>query len=60
MKPISDIDLATLIDWLWLHKKAGIDDSWKMSDGTEIDPLQVLTELRNLRELRKVIKKDDI
>ncbi len=56
MKKISDVDLAILIDWLWLHKKMDVDDSWKMNDGTEIDPLEVLIELRDLRKLRRVVK----
>ncbi len=56
MKKISDVDLAILIDWLWLHKKMGVEDTWKMDDGTEIDPLQVLIELKNLREL-KIVKR---
>ena len=46
---ISNEALTTLIDGLTEYRVKGIIDPWVLSDGTTIDPLDVLVELRAYR-----------
>ena len=47
---VSDLHLTTLIEGLTQYRLQGIRDPWVLSDGTEIDPLHVLVELRAYRK----------
>ena len=53
MKIIRDKDLNNLIRGLKGYKEKGVIDPWLMSDGTTIEPLDVLRELRVIREMAK-------
>lgn len=46
---VSDQALATLIASLEQYKAEGVIDPWLLSDGTVIEPLDVLTDLRHQR-----------
>lgn len=48
-KKVHDADLATLIAGLQAYKDKGVSDPWVLSNGTEIEPLDVLRELQDLR-----------
>lgn len=50
MKKIDDKALDDLIYGLKGYKANGIVDPWVLSDGTIIEPLDVLIELRELRK----------
>ena len=50
MKKVSDANLKVLINGLQAYKDNGIVDPWIMSDGTIIDPLEILLELKELRK----------
>ena len=50
---ISDKHLNILIEGLTQYKKEGIWDPWVLEDGTTIEPLDVLVELKEFRELEK-------
>ena len=47
---ITDAQLDTLIDGLEAYAKSGVSDPWLLSDGTVIEPLHVLYELRAWRK----------
>lgn len=48
---ISGPDLDALIEGLKEYKRRGVVDPWVLSDGTTIEPLDALEELRELRTL---------
>ncbi len=50
---IAQENLDALIASLEEYKKSGVRDPWLMSDGTEIEPLDALRELRELRAEEK-------
>lgn len=50
MAKVSHQDLDTLIEGLEDCKRRGIIDPWMLSDGTTIEPLEVLKELKELRK----------
>ena len=50
---ISDEHLNILIDGLQAYKDDGVVDPWVLSDGTRIEPLEVLKELKQLRQKNK-------
>lgn len=47
---VSDEHLEALINGLTAYKKDGVVDPWVLSDGTIIEPLDILKELRVWRE----------
>jgi hypothetical protein len=47
---IKDADLDALIEGLFYYKEKGVDDPWILEDGTVIEPLDILVELRDLRK----------
>lgn len=49
MNNVSAKHLNLLIQCLQDYKKRGVTDPWVLDDGTEIEPLSVLTELKALR-----------
>lgn len=49
MKKVSDKNLAILIEGLQEYKKDGVIDPWVLGDGTIIEPLNILIELKELR-----------
>jgi len=55
---ISNDNLDLLIDGLLSYKQKGVNDPWVFSDGTKVEPLDVLIELRVLREKIKEMKKE--
>ena len=46
---ISDKDLDALIEGLTEYRDKGVRDPWVLSDGTIIEPLDVIKELKELR-----------
>ena len=50
---ISNKHLDILIKGLTQYKKEGIRDPWVLDDGTTIEPLDALVELKAFRELEK-------
>ena len=50
---ISNEDLEILIAGLEEYKKSGVHDPWVLSDGREIEPLDVLKELLEFRINKK-------
>ena len=50
MQKIKDKDLNDLIEGLTEYRDNGVVDPWVLSDGTIIQPLDVLIELKKLRE----------
>ena len=50
-KRISNEELDILIESLMVYKAQGVNDPWLLSDGTVIEPLDVLWELRAFRNL---------
>ncbi len=56
MEKVNDVDLAILIDCLQDYKKLGVEDPWILNDGTKIEPLDILIELKHLRNIRKIKK----
>jgi len=46
---ISSSDLNVLIRSLQEYKAQGVSDPWVLSDGTKIEPLDALLELKELR-----------
>lgn len=50
-KKVSDENLQTLIDGLDEYRSKGVIDPWVLEDGTLIEPLDVLRELQDLREM---------
>ena len=57
-KRISDENLTILIDGLQEYKDKGVVDPWVLSDGSIVEPLDVLKELREARE--KAWKYDEL
>ena len=53
---ISDEQLELLICSLEEYKKQGVYDPWIVSDGTVIQPLDVLKDLRDARETIDTMK----
>lgn len=51
MSHVSDQNLQILIDGLSSYKKQGVVDPWVLEDGTIIEPLDVLLELQELRNV---------
>lgn len=49
MKRVSDEHLRILIESLTEYKLKGVVDPWVLSDGTIIEPLDVLIELQERR-----------
>lgn len=49
MEKVTNEDLLTLIEGLEEYKSKGVIDPWVLSDGSIIEPLDVLKELYNLR-----------
>jgi len=47
---LTDENLQILIDGLTLYKANGVVDPWVLKDGTIIEPLDVLLELKQLRK----------
>lgn len=50
-KKVSDENLEILIEGLEEYKSQGVFDPWVLDDGSVIEPLHVLKELRDLREM---------
>ena len=50
-KELSNKDLDILIEGLQEYKNQGVIDPWVLSDGTKIEPLDILIELKELRTL---------
>lgn len=50
LNKISNKNLEILIAGLSQYRKDGVNDPWIISDGTMIQPLDVLIELRELRK----------
>lgn len=50
MSKVSDRNLTLLILGLRAYKEAGVIDPWVLSDGTVIEPLDILVELRSFRQ----------
>lgn len=48
-KRITNTDLNALIEGLAEYKDHGVIDPWILSDGTTIEPLDILVELKELR-----------
>ena len=48
---ISNDQLDTLIESLTVYQRQGVIDPWVLSDGSIIEPLDVLWELRAFRNL---------
>jgi len=56
MIKISDENLDVLIEGLTVYKDNGIDDPWVLGDDRIIQPLDVLIELRELRQTQYVVR----
>jgi hypothetical protein len=55
---VNNENLDILIEGLSEYKKKGVIDPWVLDDGTTIEPLDVLIELRELRKGENEWKKD--
>lgn len=53
---VSDEKLGILIGGLQKFKARGVVDPWILSDGTVIEPLDILIELREYRRISKIVK----
>lgn len=53
-KKVSDENLEILIEGLEEYKAKGVFDPWVLEDGTIIEPLDVLKELQDLREMIEI------
>lgn len=53
-KKVSDENLEILIEGLEEYKSQGVFDPWVLEDGTIVEPLHVLKELQDLRELIEI------
>ena len=58
MEKITDEKLDVLIAGLQQYKDKGVIDPWVLDDGTQIEPLDVLVELKEARE--KAWKYDEL
>lgn len=54
MKKVSDVDLAILIDVFRRSQERNMKDAWVMPDGEKVEPLDVLIELQELRQLKRI------
>lgn len=50
---VSDEKLDVLISGLQKFKARGVVDPWVLSDGTVVEPLDILIELKELRNAKK-------
>lgn len=50
MNTLTDENLSALIQGLEDYRNAGVYDPWILDNGTSIDPLEVLYELRSFRK----------
>lgn len=50
---MSDEKLDVLISGLQKFKARGVVDPWVLSDGTVVEPLDILIELKELRNAKK-------
>ena len=53
LQRVSNKKLHILLEGLQQHKDAGIKDPWVLSDGTKIEPLDVLKDLYDERQKNK-------